>query len=119
MLLRFVKNRTSNVVTMYSLYLYFFGSRNTFIDYPCLKTTIGYVSVCIWVQNFGHYNPYRLKRISDFITDVFKIQICDGPCFLLVSIVPVHKTTFVIHISQARKILELSSFLDIFSSKNL
>jgi putative transposase len=99
---------------MYSLYLYFLGLslRNTskaLVIFRDKKRS--YASVWNWIQRFGSYNIYKRKRISAFIIDETLIQIGNKHFWLWICIEPVHKSVLGIHISQARNMLILSSFL--------
>jgi hypothetical protein len=91
MLLRFVRNRTSTCIVMYSVYLYFHGSslRNTykalepFKDQnrshalePFKDQNRSHVAVWKWIQRFGSSHIYnKHRRISAFIIDETVIQI--------------------------------------------
>ena len=72
MVITFERKRTSTIVVMYSLYLYFLGLslRNTskaLIIFRDEKRS--YVSVWNWIQRFGSYTIYKRKRVSAFIID--------------------------------------------------
>ena len=71
-----------------------------------------YVSVWNWIQRFGSYQLYKRKRISAFIIDETLIQVGNKHFWLWICIEPVHKSVLGIHISQARNMLILSSFLE-------
>src|SRR5918993_2741995 len=77
MLLRFVRNRTSTVIVMYSLYLYFRGLslRNTSKSLEPFKgQNRSYVAVWEWIQRFGSSNVYnKHRRVSAFIIDETKL----------------------------------------------
>ena len=79
MQIRFERNRTSTVVIMYSLYLYFLGLslRNTSKALVIFRdeNKRSYMSVWNWIQRFGEYPIYKRKRISAFIIDETVIQI--------------------------------------------
>jgi putative transposase len=100
---------------MYSLYLYFLGLslRNTSKALePFKDEKRSYVSVWNWIQRFGSYQLYKRKRVSAFIIDETVIQIGNQNFWLWICIEPVHKSVLGIHISQARNMLILSSFLE-------
>ena len=100
---------------MYSLYLYFLGLslRNTSKALePFKDERRSYVSVWNWIQRFGSYQLYKRKRISAFIIDETLIQVGNKHFWLWICIEPVHKSVLGIHISQARNMLILSSFLE-------
>ena len=76
--IRFERNKTSTVIVMYSLYLYFLGLslRNTskaLIIFKDQKRS--HVSVWNWIQRFGSYQIYKRKRVSAFIIDETVIQV--------------------------------------------
>jgi putative transposase len=115
MSIRFERNRTSTFIIMYSLYLYFLGLslRNTSKALePFKDERRSYVSVWNWIQRFGSYQLYKRKRISAFIIDETLIQVGNKHFWLWICIEPVHKSVLGIHISQARNMLILSSFLE-------
>ena len=111
----FERNRTSTFIIMYSLYLYFLGLslRNTSKALePFKDERRSYVSIWNWIQRFGSYQLYKRKRISAFIIDETLIQVGNKHFWLWICIEPVHKSVLGIHISQARNMLILSSFLE-------
>jgi putative transposase len=72
MLLGFVRNRTSTIVIMYILYLYFLGLslRNTSKALTIFKDQKrSYLSVWNWIQRFGSLPIYKRKRVAAFIID--------------------------------------------------
>jgi hypothetical protein len=77
-LLQFERNRTSTIVVMYSLYLYFLGLslRNTSKALVIFryKNKRSYVSVWNWIQRFGSCQNYKRKRVSAFIIDETVIE---------------------------------------------
>ena len=79
MQIRFERNRTSTVIVIYSLYLYFLGLslRNTSKPLIIFKDDKrrSYVSVWNWIQRFGSCNIYNRKRVSAFIIDETVIQV--------------------------------------------
>ena len=118
MLLPFERNRTSTVIVMYSLYLYFLGLslRNTSKALePFQNNKRSYVSVWKWIQRFGSSNQiYRRKRMSVFIIDETMIQIGNQNCWLWICIEPVRKSVLGIHIKGkkhvcCRKFYQISS----------
>jgi putative transposase len=76
---RFERNRTSTVIVMYSLYLYFLGLslHNTSKALMIVRdeNKRSYVSVCKGIQRFGSCQIYKRKRVSAFIIDETVIQI--------------------------------------------
>ena len=77
MKIRFERNKTSTVIVMYSLYLYFLGLslRNTSKALIIFKDEKrSYVSIWNWIQRFGSCNIYKRKRVSAFIIDETVIQ---------------------------------------------
>ncbi len=109
MVITFERNRTSTIIVMYSLYLYFLGLslRNTskalsiFVD-----GKRSYVSVWNWVQRFGSDQVYKRKRVSAFIIDETVIQIGWKHYFLGVAIYRISKYIILlgIHISALRNV---------------
>ena|SRR5574339_741182 len=78
MVITFERNRTSTIVVMYSLYLYFLGlsllnTSKALVIFRDEKRS--YVSVWNWIQRFGSSQIYKRKRISAFIIDETVIQI--------------------------------------------
>ena len=112
MSIRFERNRTSTIVVMYSLYLYFLGLslRNTSKALQ-LFTNRSYVTIWKWIQRFSLFPFYRKRQISAFIIDETMIKIGNRKVWLWVCIEPIHKIILGIHLSQARNMLVLSSFL--------
>ena len=113
MKIKFEKNKTSTLVVMYSLYLYFLGLslRNTS---NALKpfSNRSHVSVWNWIQRFGSaqiYNKHR--RIFAFIVDETMIQIGNENCWLWICIEPVHKSVLGIHISRERNMFVAEQFI--------
>ena len=114
MVITFERNRTSTIVVMYSLYLYFLGLslRNTskaLVIFGGKKRS--YVSVWNWIQRFSQYSLYNRKRISAFIIDETVIQIGWKHYYLWIAIEPLHKTILGIHISESRNMLVAKQFL--------
>src|SRR5918993_1254801 len=108
MLLRFVRNRTSTIIVMYSLYLYFLGLslRNTSKALVIFRDEKrSYMSVWNWIQKFSQFPLYKRKRVSAFIIDETVIQIGWKNYYLWIAIEPVHKTLLGIHISESRNML--------------
>ena len=72
------RNRTSTVIVMCSLYLYFLGLslRHTSKALIIFKDDKrNYVSVWNWIQTFGSCQVYKMKLVSAFIIDKTVIQI--------------------------------------------
>jgi transposase-like protein len=114
MLLKFVRNRTSTIVVIYSLYLYFLGLslRNTskaLVIFRDKKRS--YVSIWNWIQRFGSSQIYKRKRISAFIVDETVIQIGNQHFWLWITIEPVKRTVLGIHISNERNMFVAENFL--------
>ena len=105
--IKFERNKTSTLVVMYSLYLYFLGLslRNTskaLIIFQNEKRS--HVSVWNWIQRFGSFQIYnKHRRITAFIIDETMIQIGNTNYWLWICIEPVHKSVLGIHISKERK----------------
>ena len=114
MAIRFERNRTSTIVIMYSLYLYFLGLslRNTSKALTIFKDQKrSYVSVWSWIQRFAEYPIYKRKRISAFIIDETVNQIGSQHFWLRICIEPLHKTILGIYISEERNMLVAENFL--------
>ena len=123
MKIKFERNRTSTVIVMYSLYLYFLGLslRNTskaLIIFKDKKRS--HVSVLWnWIQRFAEYPVYKRKRVSAFIIDETVIQIGSQQYWLWFCIEPVHSSVLGIYLSfQMREIcLLLRNSLDLLYQK--
>ena len=115
MQIRFERNRTSTVIVMYSLYLYFLGLslRNTSKALIIFKDDKrSYVSVWNWIQRFGSCQIYKRKRVSSFIIDETVIQIDSQHFWLWICIEPIDKSVLGIYISEERKCLLLKDSSD-------
>ena len=115
MQIRFERNRTSTVIVMYSLYLYFLGLslRNTSKALIIFKDDKrSYVSVWNWIQRFGSCHIYnKRKRVSAFIIDETVIQIGNQHFWLWICIEPVHKSILGINISKERNMFVAENFI--------
>ena len=122
MQIRFERNRTSTVVIMYSLYLYFLGLslRNTSKALVIFRdeNKRSYVSVWNWIQRFGEYPIYKRKRISAFIIDETVIKIGNRQdTWLWFCIEPVHSSVLGIFLSEERNMLVAEKFIRFLVSK--
>ena len=120
MLLRFVRNRTSTIIVMYSLYLYFLGLslRNTSKALVIFKDKKrSYVSVWNWIQRFGSCQIYKRKRVTVFIIDETIIQIGCQHFWLWFCIEPVHSSVLGIYISEERNMIIAEKFIRSLVSK--
>ena len=114
MKIRFERNKTSTVIVMYSLYLYFLGLslRNTSKALIIFKDDKrSHVSVWNWIQRFGSYQIYKRKRVSAFIIDETVIQVGNQKYWLWFCIEPVHKSVLGIYISEERNMLVAEKFI--------
>ncbi|MFB5598705.1 MAG: DDE-type integrase/transposase/recombinase, partial [Nitrososphaeraceae archaeon] len=114
MKIKFERNKTSNYIVMYSLYLYFLGLslRNTskaLIIFRDDKRS--YVSVWNWIQRFGSCQIYKRKMVTTFIIDETVIQICNQHYWLWFCIEPIHHSVLVIYISEERNMLTAEKFI--------
>src|SRR5215207_5173671 len=112
--IKFERNRTSTVIVMYSLYLYFLGLslRNTSKALVIFKDDKrSYVSVWNWIQRFGSCQIYKRKRVSAFIIDETVIQIGNHHFWLWVCIEPIHSSVLGIYISEERNMLVTEKFI--------
>jgi putative transposase len=115
MKIRFERNRTSTIIVMYSLYLYFLSLslRNTSKALVIFRdeNQRSYVSVWNWIQRFAEYPIYKRKRISAFIIDETAIQIGSQHFWLWFCIEPVHSSVLGIYISEDRNMLVVEKFI--------
>jgi putative transposase len=115
MFLGFVRNRTSTIVVMYSLYLYFLGLslRNTSKALDIFDDEKrSHTAVWNWIQRFGSLPIYKRKRISAFIIDETVIQIGNQHfCWLWICIEPIHKSVLGIYISEERNMFVAEKFI--------
>ena len=116
MQIRFERNRTSTIVIMYSLYLYFLGLslRNTSKALIIFKDEKrSHVSVWKWIQRIGSYPIYKRKRVSAFIIDETVIQIGNQQFWLWICIEPIDNSLLGIYISEERNMLVAEKFIRI------
>ena len=114
MQIRFERNRTSTIVIMYSLYLYFLGLslRNTSKALIIFKDDKrSHVSVWNWIQRFGACPIYKRKRVSAFIIDETVIQIGSHYFWLWICIEPIDNSVLGIYISEERNMLVAEKFI--------
>ena len=112
--IRFERNRTSTIVVMYSLYLYFLGLslRNTTKALCIFKDDKrSHVSVWNWIQRFGSLQMYKRKRVAAFIIDETIIQIGGRHFWLWICIELIHSSVLGIHISEERNMLVAEKFI--------
>jgi putative transposase len=112
--IRFERNRTSTIVVMYSLYLYFLGLslRNTSKALIIFKDDKrSHVSVWNWIQRFGSLQIYKRKRVSAFIIDETVIQIGSQQLWIWFCIEPIHSSVLGIYISEERNMLVAEKFI--------
>ena len=115
MKIRFERNKTSSIIVMYSLYLYFLGLslRNTSKALILFKDKQrSYVSVWNWIQRFGSCQIYnKRKRVTAFIIDETVIQIGSQHFWLWLCIEPIHSSVLGIYISEERNMLIAEKFI--------
>ncbi len=114
MVITFERKRTSSILVMYSLYLYFLGLslRNTSKALVIFKDKKrSYVSVWNWIQRFGSFQIYKRKRVSAFIIDETVIQIGNQHFWLWFCVEPVHSSVLGIYISEERNMLVAEKFI--------
>src|SRR4029079_6005240 len=114
MVITFERKRTSTIVVMYSLYLYFLGLslRNTSKALAIFRDEKrSYVSVWNWSQRFGDYPIYKRKRVTAFIINETVIQIGDRQYWLWFCIEPVHSSVLGIFLSEERNMLVAEKFI--------
>ena len=111
----FERNRTSIVIVMYSLYLYFLGLslRNTSkaLDIFNDDEKRSHIAVWNWIQRFGSSHIYKRKKVSAFIIDETVIQIGNDHYWLWICIEPVHKSVLGIYISEERNMFVAVNFI--------
>ena len=114
--IKFERNKTSNYIVMYSLYLYFLGLslRNTSKALVIFRDDKrSYVSVWNWIQRFGSCQIYKRKRVTAFIIDETVIQIGNQHFWLWFCIEPVHSSVLGIYLSEERNMLVAEKFINI------
>src|SRR5215207_538136 len=114
MLLGFVRNRTSTIVVMYSLYLYFLGLslRNTSKALDIFDDEKrSHIAVWNWIQRFGSLPIYKRKRVTAFIIDETIIQIGNQHFWLWICIEPIHSSVLGIYISEERNMFVAENFI--------
>ena len=114
MIFRFERDKTSTVIVMYSLYLYFLGLslRNTSKALVIFKDEKrSYVSIWNWIQRFGSSQIYKRKRVTAFIIDETVIQVGNHHYWLWFCIEPVHSSVLGIYISEERNMLVAERFI--------
>jgi len=118
---RFERKRTSTIVVMYSLYLYFLGLslRNTSKALVIFRdeNKRSYVSVWNWIQRFGEYPIYKRKRVTAFIIDETVIQVGNQYFWLWFCIESVHSSVLGIFLSEERNMLVAEKFIRTLVSK--
>src|SRR5688500_17499921 len=113
-MMRFERNRTSTIIVMYSLYLYFLGLslRNTSKALePFKNQKRSHVAVWNWIQMFGSCQIFKRKRVSAFIIDETIIQIGSQHFWLWICIESVHKSVLGINISEERNMFVAENFI--------
>jgi transposase-like protein len=116
MKIKFERNKTSNFIVMYSLYLYFLGLslRNTSKALVIFRDDKrSYVSVWNWIQRFGSSQIYKRKRVSAFIIDETVIQVGNQHFWLWFCIEPIYSSVLGIHISEERNMLVAEKFINL------
>src|SRR5215204_7737466 len=114
MLVKFIRNRTSTIVVMYSLYLYFLGLslRNTSKALVIFRDEKrSHIAVWNWIQRFGSLQIYKRKRVSAFIIDETVIQIGNQHFWLWFCIEPIHSSVLGIYISEERNMFVAEKFI--------
>jgi putative transposase len=114
MLVKFIRNRTSAVIVMYSLYLYFLGLslRNTSKAVVIFRDKKrSHIAVWNWIQRFGSCQIYKRKRVTAFIIDETVVQIGNPHFWLWFCIEPVHSSVLGIYLSEERNMLVIEKFI--------
>ncbi len=110
----FERNRTSTIIVMYSLYLYFLGLslRNTSKALePFKDQKRSHIAIWDWIQRLGSLPIYRRKRVSAFVIDETIIQIGNQRFWLWICIEPVHRSVLGINISEERNMFVAENFI--------
>ena len=110
----FERNRTSTVIVLYSLYLYFLGLslRNTSKALDIFDDEKrSHIAVWNWIQRFGSLPICKRKRVSAFIIDETVIQIGWKQFWLWICIEPIHKSVLGIYISEERNMFVAENFI--------
>jgi putative transposase len=114
MLVKFIRNKTSTVIVMYSLYLYFLGLslRNTSKALVIFKDEKrSHITIWNWIQRFGSSQIYKRKRVTAFIIDESIIQIGSQHFWLWFCIEPIRSSILGIYISEERNMLIAEKFI--------
>ena len=114
MVITFERKKTSTIVVMYSLYLYFLGLslRNTSKALVIFRDEKrSYVSIWNWIQRFGSSQIYKRKKVSAFIIDETVIQIGNQHFCLWICIETIYRSVLGIHISEKRNMLIAEKFI--------
>ena len=114
MKIKFERNKTSTIIVMYSLYLYYLGLslRNTSKALTIFRDQKrSYVSIWNWIQRFGSCQIYKRKRVTAFIIDETIIQIGNQHFWLWFCIEPVHSSVLGIYISEERNMRIAEKFI--------
>jgi transposase-like protein len=118
MQIRFERNRTSTIVIMYSLYLYFLGLslRKTSRALVIFKdeNKRSYVSVWNGIQRFGSCQVYKRKLVSAFIIDEIVIQNGNQHFWLWICIELVHSLCLESTFQRREICLLLKDSFDLF-----
>jgi putative transposase len=110
----FERERTSEEVIMYALYLYFLGLsfRNTSkAIQPFEEKGRSHVAMWKWVQRFNPKRLYCCKRVSAFLIDETMVQIGSNEAWLWIAVEPIHRQILGVYISRHRNMLIAESFL--------
>ena len=103
MKIRFERNKTSTVIVMYSLYLYFLGLslRNTSKALIIFKDKKEVMFLCYGIGYKGLQNIRftNVKRVSAFIIDETVSQIGNQHFWLWICIEPIHSSVLGIYLS--------------------
>jgi len=105
MIITFERNKTTTIVVMYSLYLYFLGLclRNTSRALAIFRDEKrSYVSVWNRIERFAEYQIYKRKRVSAFIIDETVIQIGSQHFWLWLCIELIYSSVLRIYLSQEK-----------------
>jgi putative transposase len=117
MLLGFIRNITSIIVVMHSLYLYFLGLslRNTSKALVIFNSEKwNHIVVWNWIQKYNSCNKY--KRVSGFIRNEMYSDWLEI-LWLWIAIEPIHRTILGIYIYEERNMFVAENFIRSLISK--
>ena len=114
----FERNRTSTIVVMYSLYLYFLGLSlritSKALEFSKMKNEV-ILLYGIGYKGLVHVKSINSKRVSAFIIDETVIQMGGQHFWLWFCIEPIHCSVLGIYISEERNMIIAEKFIRVIS----